>query len=155
MFVASWTVEITPPTINELTLPDNSNDPVILNWTKPELTDDNKEFFQGYDVSFSHSVLHTILSERNKRSTLASESQTIRLGPDVTSYTYSESCPYSDSLTLCPYSQYCFSVVSVFEFRGIPIDVSDSTLTTMCTNTSEDGEFTIFETVLYFNMLCG
>ena len=100
-------------------------------------------------------MLHTTLSERNKRSTLASDSHTIRLGPDVTSYTYSESCPYSDSLTLCPHSQYCFSVVSVFEFRGIPIDVSDSTLTTICTNTSEDGEFTIFETVLYFNMLCG
>ena len=92
------------------------------------------------------------MSQRKKRNTLVSDSQTISLGPDVTSYTYNASCPYSDSLTLCPYSQYCFSVVSVFEFRGTPIDVSDSTLTTMCTNTSEDGEFTIFETVLYFNV---
>ena len=148
-------LEATPPTSFELALPYNDNDPVILSWTKPELTDDNREFFQGYDVSFSHNVFQTTMSQRSKRSTLASDSQTIRLGPDVTSYTYNESCPYSDSLTLCPYSQYCFSVVSVFEFRGTPIDVSDSTLTTMCTNTSEDGEFTMFETVLYFNMLCG
>ena len=99
-------------------------------------------------------MFQTTLSQRKKRNTLASGSQTIRLGPDVTSYIYNESCPYSDSLTLCPYSENCFSVASVFEFRGIPIDVSDSTLTTMCTNTSEDGEFTMFETVLYFNMSC-
>ena len=100
-------------------------------------------------------MLQTTFSDRSKRNTLVSESQAIRLGPDVISYTYNESCPYSDSPTLCPYSQYCFSVVSVFEFRGTPIGVSDSTLTTMCTNTNETGEFTIFETVLYFNMLCG
>ena len=127
--------------VNQFMLPNNNNDPVILSWTKPELTDDNKEFFQGYDVSFSHTVLETTLSERRKRNILASDSQATRLGPDVTSYTYDESCPYSNSLTLCPYSQYCFSVVSVFEFEGTPIDVSDSTLTTMCTNTSEAGEF--------------
>ena len=94
------------------------------------------------------------MSQRSKRNTLASGSQTISLDPDVTSYTYNESCPYSNNFTLCPYSENCFSVVSVFEFRGTPIDVSDSTLTTTCTNTSEDGEFTMFETVLYFNMLC-
>ena len=100
-------------------------------------------------------MFQTTLSQRSKRNTLASDSQTIRLDPDVTSYTYSESCPYSDSLTLCPYSENCFSVVSVFEFRGTPIDVSDSTLARRCTSTSEDGEFMIFETVLYFNVLCG
>ena len=94
-------------------------------------------------------MLQTTLNQRKKRNTLASDSQTVRLDPDVTSYTYDESCPYSNSLTLCPYSQYCFSVISVFEFEGILIDVSDLTLTTMCTNTSEDGEFMIFETVLY------
>ena len=68
---------------------------------------------------------------------------------------FSMQCPYSDSLTLCPYSQYCFSVVSVFEFRGTPIDVSDPTLATMCTNTSEAGEFIMFETVLFYDMLYG
>ena len=94
-----------------------------------------------------------MLYQRDKRNTLASETKITRLGPDATSHTFSILCPYSDSVTLCPYSQYCFSVVSVFEFRGTPIDVSDSTLTTMCTNTSKDGEFTIFETVLYFNIL--
>ena len=64
-------------------------------------------------------------------------------------------CPYSDSLTLCPYSQYCFSVVSVFEFRGTHIDVSDSTLTTMCNSTDEAGELIMFETILYYDMLFG
>ena len=147
-------LEATPPIVNELTLPDNDDDPVILRWSKPELTDENIEFFQGYDVGFSRNVLQTMLYQRGKRNTLASETDITRLGPDATSHTFSILCPYSDSVTLCPYSQYCFSVVSVFEFRGTLIDVSDLTLTTMCTNTSEDGEFTIFETVLYFNMLC-
>ena len=99
-----------------------------------------------------------MLYQRGKRNTLASESQTVRLDPNVTSHTFNILCPYSDSLTLCPYSQYCFSVVSVFEFRGNLIGVSNSTLTTRCTDTSEDGEFiTIFEIVLYFNniTLCG
>ena len=137
-------LEVTPPTVSELTLPNNNNDPVILSWTKPVLTDDNREFFQGYDVSFSRTVLQTTLSQRRKKNTLASESQTIRLGPDVTSHTFSILCPYNSSITLCPYSQYCFSVVSVFEFRGTPIDVSDSTLTTMCNITDEAGEFIIF-----------
>ena len=100
-------------------------------------------------------MLETQLSQRRKRNTLGSESQTVELGPDATSHTFSILCPYSDSLTLCPYSEYCFSVVSVFEFRGTPIDVSDSTLATMCTNTSEAGELIIFETVLYYDMLCG
>ena len=132
-------LEATPPTVNELTLPNNNNDPVILSWTKPELTNDNREFFQGYDVSFIHTVFQTTLSltQRRKRNTLASA---MRLGPDATNHTFSILCPYSDSLTLCPYSQYCFSVISVFEFRGTPIDVSDSTLATMCTNTSETGK---------------
>ena len=86
---------------------------------------------------------------RGKRNTLASQDDIIRIGPDATSHTFSIQCPYS-SVTLCPYSQYCFSVIGVFEFRGTPIGVSDSTLTTLCTNTSEDGEFTMFETILYF-----
>ena len=149
LVVALLIVEATPPTTVELTLPDNNNDPVILSWTKPELTDHNREFFQGYDVSFSRTVLQTTLSQKRKRNTLTSDSQAIRLSPDVITYTYNGRCPYSDSLTLCPYFQYCFSVVSVFEFRGTPIDVSDSTLTTMCTNSSEAGEFMIFESVLY------
>ena len=119
------------------------------------MTDDNREFFQGYDVTFSGTVFQITLSEKRKRNTLASETQTIKLGIAVTSYTYNESCPYNSSVILCPYSQYCFSVVSVFELRGTPIDVSDSTLTTMCTNTSEAGEFIIFETVLYYDMLYG
>ena len=128
-------------------LPVNDNDPVILSWTEPGLTDSNREFFQGFDVSFSRIVLNTTLSQRRKRNTLASESQIIRLGPNETSYTYSDSCPYSDN-TLCPYSQYCFSVVSVFEFRGTPIDTSDPTLTTMRTTTSEAGEFIMFTVIL-------
>ena len=76
---------------------------------------------------------------QGKRNTPASETEIMRLGPDATNHTFSIQCPYS-SVTLCPYSQYCFSVVSVFEFRGTPIDVSDSTLTAMCTDTSEAGE---------------
>ena len=147
-------LEATPPVVEELTLPDN-DDPVTLRWSKPELTDDNREFFQGYDVGFSHDVLQTMLYQRGKRNTLSSETNITRLGPDATSHTFSILCPYNDSVTFCPYSQYCFSVVSVFEFRGTPIDISDSTLTTMCHTTDEAGEFTIFETVLYFNMLCG
>ena len=78
------------------------------------------------------------------------ESQTVSLGPETTSFTYTRRCPYHDSLTLCPYSQYCFSVISVFEFRGTPIDASDLVLATMCTDTNEAGEFTILEIVLYF-----
>ena len=132
----------TPPVVEELTLPDN-NDPVILSWTKPEVTNETREFFQGYDVSFSRNVLQTMLY-RGKRNTPASETNTTRLGPDATSHTFSILCPYNDSVTLCPYSQYCFSVVSVFEFRGTPIDVSGSTLTTMCNTTDEAGEFSIF-----------
>ena len=146
-------LEATSPTINELTLPDNNNDPVILSWTKPILTNDTREFFQGYDVSFSRNVLQTMLYQRGKRNTPESET-VIRLDPDATTHTFSIQCQHSD-VTLCPYSQYCFSVVSVFEFKGTPIDVAGSTLTTMCTNTSEAGKFTIIETVLYFSMLCG
>ena len=41
----------------------------------------------------------------------------------------------------------------MFEFRGTSIDVSDSTLTTMCNSTDEAGEFIIFEIVLYFNVV--
>ena len=98
-------------------------------------------------------MLQTTLSQRRKRNTLASESQTIRLGADVASHTFSILCPYNSSVTLCPYSKYCFSIVSVFEFRGTPIDISDSTLTTMCNGTDEAGEFIIFE--IFLVMLCG
>ena len=147
-------LEAAPPIVNELTLPDN-NDPVILRWSKPGLTYDNREFFQGYDVSFSHNVLQTTLYQRGKRNTLASETNITRLGPDATSHTFSILCPYNDSVTLCPYSQYCFSVASVFEYRGIPIDVSGSTLTTMCDTTDEAGEFSIFLDFLCFDMLYG
>ena len=146
-------LEATPPTISELTLPDNNNAPVTLSWTEPVLTDNNTEFFQGYNVSFSRNVLETELDQRRKRNIQGSESQTVELGRDATNYTFSILCPYNSSVTLCPYSQYCFSVVSVFEFRGTPIDVSDSTLTTMCNSTDEAGEFVIFETVLYYDML--
>ena len=93
------------------------------------------------------------LSQRSKKNILALDNQAIRLGPGVTSYTYSDRCLYSDGLTLCPYCQCCFSVVSVFEFEGIPIEISDSTLSTVCTNTSENGEFIIFESALYFNVM--
>ena len=78
------------------------------------------------------------------------ESQTVTLGPDETSFTYTERCPYHDSLTLCPYSQYCFSVISVFGFRGTPINASDPALATRCTDTSEAGEFTVIEIILYW-----
>ena len=84
-------------------------------------------------------MFNTTLSQRRKRNLLVSESQTVRLGPNETSYIYNDSCPYSDS-TLCPYSQYCFSIVSIFAYRGIPIDASDPTLTARCTNTTEAGE---------------
>ena len=128
-------------------LPVNDNDSLILSWTKADLTDDNREYFQGFHVSITRTVLNTTLSQSRKRNILTSESQFVRLAPNETSYTYNDSCPYSDS-TLCPYSQYCFSVVSVFEFRGIPIDTSDPTLTTMCTVTSEAGEFVMFTIIL-------
>ena len=81
------------------------------------------------------------------------ESQTVRVGPETTSYSYNISCPYNSSLTLCPYSRYCFSVVSVFEFGGTPIDTSDPTLAMMCNDTSEGGELTILEIILYFNVV--
>ena len=125
----------------------------MLSWTGPVLTVQNREFFQGYNVSFSRAVLDTTFSQRSKRNIPAMESQTVTVGPETTSYNYSISCPYDNTLTLCPYSGYCFSVVSVFEFRGTPIDASDPTLARMCDNTNEAGEFTIFENVLYFNVL--
>ena len=147
----SLTVETTPPKVEDLTLPNNNNDPVILSWTGPELTDDNKEFFQGYNVSFSRAVL--TFSQRRKRNIATMESQTVRVGPETTSYSYNISCPYNSSLTLCPYSRYCFSVVSLFEFRGTPIDASNATLAMMCNDTRQAGELTILEIVLYFNVV--
>ena len=81
-----------------------------------------------------------MLSERSKRNIPASEIHTVRLGPNETSYTYTETCPYNDSLTLCPFSQYCFSVISVFAFKDTPIDASDPALARMYTNTSGAGK---------------
>ena len=92
-------------------------------------------------------MLNTTLSQRRKRNILTSESQTVRLGPDTTSYTYSNSCQYNDS-TLCPYSEYCLSVVSIFEFKDIPIDTSDPALTERCITTDEAGEFIMFTIIL-------
>ena len=128
-------------------LPVNDNDPVILSWIKPDLTDDNMKFFERFDVSISRTVLNTTLHQRKKRNTLTSESQIVMLGPNETSYTYNDSCPYTNS-TLCPYSQYCFSVVSIYEFEGTPIDISDPDLTARCTTTSEAGKFIKFAIIL-------
>ena len=140
-------VEPNSPVVNELILPVNDNDPVILSWSKPDLTDDNRAFIQGFDVSISRTVLNTTLRQRRKRNIPTSESQTFRLGPNETSYTYKDSCPYSNS-TLCPYSQYCFSVVSIFEFEGSLIDTSDPSLAARCTTTSEAGELIMFTIIL-------
>ena len=98
-------------------------------------------------------MFDTTLSQRSKRNIPATDSQTVTVGPERTSYNYNISCPYDNTLTLCPYSGYCFSVVSVFEFRGTPIDASDPNLARMCGNTSEAGELIIFEIILYFNVL--
>ena len=81
------------------------------------------------------------------------ESQTVTVGPETTSYNYNISCPYDNNLTLCPYSGYCFSVSSVYEFRDTAIDASDPTLARICTDTGEAGEFPIFE-IVYTLMLC-
>ena len=71
------------------------------------------------------------------------------VGPDQTSYIYDQKCPYNDSFTLCPYSEYCFSVISLFAFKDTFIDASDSTSTILCHNTTEAGEFTILQFVPY------
>ena len=133
-------------------LPVNDNDSLILSWAPPNLTDDNRRFFQGFDVSISRTVLNTTLSQRRKRNTLTSESQTVRLDPSETSYAYNNRCRYHDT-TLCPYSRYCLSVVSVFEFGGTPIDKSDPTHATKCAVTDEAGEIIMF-TQLFCSLLC-
>ena len=135
-------------------LPVSDNDPVILHWFKPDLTDDNMKFFERFDVSISRTVLNTTLHQRRKKNIPATESQVVMLGPNETSYTYNDSCPYANT-TLCPYCQYCFSVVSIFEFEGIPIDTSDSALTARCITTSEAGKFIMFTAILWPIMLCG
>ena len=137
--------DLTPPTETKLDPVVNNDDPAILRWTKPNLTDDNREFFQGYDVSFSRAVFDTTLSRRRKRSVLATETQTQRIGPDETSYNYNISCPYNISFTLCPYSRYSFSVISVFAFGNIPIDTSNPELARVDISTDEAGEFIIFD----------
>ena len=97
------------------------------------------------NVSFSYVVFPIMLSQRSKRKVAATnESQTITLGPDEVNFTYADTCPHIDSLILCPYSQYCFSVITLFAFKGIHIDASDPAVTTVCIDTSETGEFTIF-----------
>jgi len=135
-------VEATPPVVEGWTIPVNDNDPVILRWNKPVLTEANNEFFQGYNVSVSRSVLTTTLNQRSKRNTNipASDTQIIMVGPDQTSYIYDQKCPYSE---------YCFSVISLFAFKDTFIDASDSTSTILCHNTTEAGEFTILQFVPY------
>ena len=100
-------------------------------------------------------MFNTTLSQRNKRNIPATESQTVTLGPDETSFAYTERCPYHDSLTLCPYSQYCFSVISVFGFiEALQLMPQiQHLLQGLLIATSEAGEFTIFEIVLYFNVV--
>ena len=86
-----------------------------------------------------------MLSQMSKRNIPATnESQTITLGSDETSFTYADTCPHIDTLTLCPHSQYCFSVISLFAFKGIHIDASDPAVTAVCVDTNETGKFTIF-----------
>ena len=87
-----------------------------------------------FPITFSH---------RSKRDSPAIISQTITLGPDVTSYQYAKKCPHIKSHTLCPYSQYCFSVISLYAFNGVHIDASDPALNTICTEPNEAGELTI------------
>ena len=115
--------------------------PVILRWTKPLLTDDNKEFFSGYNITITHTVLQPMIASRKKRQVNVpnSVSQSFIVDPDNTSFTYNTPCPYVSNATLCPYSQYCFTVVSVFSFSGLFID--SSIPTPMCTgNTAEAGK---------------
>ena len=131
--------------MNELPLssmPDNYPlGPVMLGWTKPTLTDDNEKFFSGYNITINRTVLQPMLASRNKRQVDIpnSDSLIVPVDPDATSYTYNTPCPYMANVTLCPYSQYCFTVVSVFTFSGVFID--SSIPTPMCTgNTSEAGK---------------
>jgi len=132
-------------------IPVSDNDPVTLRWNKPNLTEESKEFFQGFNLSVSRSVLTTTLNQRSKGNTNVppSDTQMIMVGPDQTSYKYDQKCPYNYAITLCPYSEYCFSVVSLFAFKDTFIDASDSTSTMMCHNTTEAGEFTILQIVPY------
>ena len=132
-----------PPVVDELPpIPvDDPLGPVTLSWTKPNLTDDNKEFFSGYNITITRKVLEPMLASRKKRQAniLNSDSLSFMAGPDATSYTYNTSCPYVSGATLCPYSQYCFTVVSVFTFSGVFID--SSIPTPMCIgNTAEAGK---------------
>ena len=131
--------------MNELPLssmPDNYPlGPVMLGWTKPTLTDDNEKFFSGYNITINRTVLQPMLASRNKRQVDIpnSDSLIVPVDPDATSYTYNTPCPYMANVTLCPYSQYCFTVVSVFTFSGVFID--SSIPTPMCTgNTAEAGK---------------
>ena len=134
-----------PPTAIELP-PIPVDDPfglVTLSWTKPNLTDDNKEFFTGYNITINRTVLQQpMLASRKKRQASIipnSDSQSVIVDPDATSYTYNTPCPYVSGATLCPYSQYCFTVVSMFTFSGVFINSSRPN--PMCTgNTAEAGK---------------
>ena len=132
-----------PPVVDDLMpIPEeNPFGPFTLSWTKPVLTNDNKEFFSGYNVTTNRTVLEPMLRSRKKRivDIPDSDSQSVMLDPNATSYTYSTPCPYVTDATLCPYSQYCFTVVSVFTFNNVFIDASIPT--PMCTgNTAEAGK---------------
>ena len=132
-----------PPMAIELpSIPDDDPfGPVTLSWTKPLLTDDNKEFFSGYNITITRSVLEPMLASRKKRqaSIPNSASQNVMVDPDATSFTYNTPCPHVANATLCPYSQYCFTVVSLFTFSGVFIN--SSIPTPMCTgNTAEAGK---------------
>ena len=123
---------------------DNPFGPVTLSWTKPVLTDNNKEFFSGYNVTTTRTVLEPMLGSRKKRivDIPNSGSQSVMLDPNATSYTYNTPCPYITDVTLCPYSQYCFTVVSVFTFNNVFID--SSVPTPMCTGSTAEAGKIIF-----------
>ena len=115
----------------------------MLGWTKPNLTDGNREFFSGYNITINRTLLQQpmLASSRKKRqiNMLNSDSQSVMVDPDATSFTYNTPCPHMADVTLCPYSQFCFTVVSVFTFSGLFID--SSIPTPMCTgNTAEAGK---------------
>ena len=129
---------------------ENPLGPVTLHWTKPDLTNDNKEFFSGYNITTTRAVLEPMLGSRRKRNVDIpnSDSQSVMVDPDATSYTYNTPCPYMTDVTLCPYSQYCFTVVSVFTFNNVFIDAS--TPTPMCIeNTAEAGKITILHNIAF------
>ena len=137
-------------------IPDgNPFGPVTLSWTKPVLTDDNKEFFSGYNITTTRIVLEPMLSSRKKRivDIPNSDSQSVMLDPDNTSYTYNTPCPYMTGATLCPYSQYCFTIVSVFTFNNVFINASIPT--PMCVDSTAEAGKIAFNVINYVVMMTG